>query len=295
MPNNADTVAQIRSLLSGTDLRRTPRMETLARDYAGACQAVSDRLNRCLDFLNRGLRGEAVHHARTSPDLFDSLGQLEFIDRDQWDAITVGYGLPNATRPNPNAAIALNRAFAEHAPLQPLLARSRRLALEQAPVGERLQVLQELMSRDASNPLWSDSIGDFERARCQELERDVADARRRGDSAALVELQRELTSGWTVHKPSPALLAQVQTSLRSMTLVQQITQLERLANQIVAAYSARQPDQVMELLSQWDEHAARLQGDLPRNLKNRVAPMLAWRQKELSRQAEDQAFQGSSR
>src|SRR5687767_9124990 len=112
MPNYAHMVAQIRSVLSSGNLTRDARLEALASEYATACRSASQRLTRCQEFLNKGLRCEALHHAQTSPDLLDTLTQLEFPERDHWEDVTTAYGMPSAPRPSVQAASALNQAFA---------------------------------------------------------------------------------------------------------------------------------------------------------------------------------------
>jgi hypothetical protein len=293
MPNYANTVAQIRSLLSRATMTLDDRLEALAREYANACAAANDRLTRCHEFLNKGLRCEAVNHAKTSPDLLDTLTVLEFPERNQWDEVTAAYKLPVAARANPHAAAALNQAFADQAPLASLQSRLRRLALEQGPVGERLTILHELMRLDPQNPVWSESIGDFESVRLKELERAVSEACRKSDVAVLHELDRELSAGWTVHVPPAVLREKIRAALQQVAAVQRRNELAVLAREAVDAFRSRQVAQIDETLSRWDVLVQAADGIIPRATAAKMQPILAWRDKQRKQQAEENAFQAA--
>ncbi len=290
MPNYANLVSQIRTLLAGSNFTRSAKLESLARDYAAACQAANQRLVLCQDFLNKGLRCEAVHHAQTPPDLLDSLGVLDFPERTRWDELTTAYGLPGAAQPNHYGAAALNQAFADHAPLEPLITRLRRLAIEQGPVSDRLQILHDLMRIDPQNPVWSESIGDFEKKRLQELERDIENAIGRKDAVALQTLQQELISGWVI-PPPPALLASVQRSLKKLVDADHLRQLEALTNELTTAFARRQIDQVRDMLDRWRNLTERMGGNIPAAIQAKTKPVLAWNAKENKRVASDAEYQ----
>ncbi|MEI7686352.1 MAG: hypothetical protein WCL32_15135 [Planctomycetota bacterium] len=293
MPNYAQLVSQIRTLLAGSNFTRDARLEGLARDYAYACQAASERLVVCQEFLNKGLRCEAVYHAQLPPDLLDSLGALDFPERDRWDELAATYGLPDAPRPNSHGAEALNRAFAEHAEIEPLVTRLRRLALAQGSVSERLQVLQTLMKLDPLNPVWTESIGDFEKSRLKELDRDIDLAIRNRDTKALQTLQGELTSGWITQPPPATLLNSVQKALKNCVYAEQLRQLEALTGELTAAFAHRQIDQVKDMLERWRNLTQKMEGEVPATIHAKVKPVLAWNAKEIQRVATDGEYRAA--
>ncbi|HMC64682.1 MAG TPA: hypothetical protein VKI65_07070, partial [Gemmataceae bacterium] len=64
-------VDDIRSFLHSSDQTQSEALKEMAVAYAGACQEANQRLRRCDEFLQKGLRSEAVHFADAEPVLLD--------------------------------------------------------------------------------------------------------------------------------------------------------------------------------------------------------------------------------
>ena len=56
-------IQQIRELLQSDMLERTPALENSAEHFAEVCQTACQRLQRCAEYLAKGMRSEAVHEA----------------------------------------------------------------------------------------------------------------------------------------------------------------------------------------------------------------------------------------
>src|SRR5437899_1266484 len=67
MTNSQETVDQIRSFLQSADQTLTESAKQLAEAYASACQEINTGLRRCAEFLQQGLRSEAIHLAEAEP------------------------------------------------------------------------------------------------------------------------------------------------------------------------------------------------------------------------------------
>ena len=60
-------VDEIRSFLQSPDQTYSASLKELASVFAEACQEVNQRLRRCEEFLQKGLRSEAIHFAQVEP------------------------------------------------------------------------------------------------------------------------------------------------------------------------------------------------------------------------------------
>jgi len=164
---------EIRDFLLSGQQKPLGELKVLAQGYADACRESNERLVRCEAFLRRGLRSEAVQYADAGPNLLDLLTLLDFPERPEWDQVVAQNHLPAAPALRLDAAAALNRAYAEVAPLEDLLAQHRRLALARAPLGERLAVMRQIALRDTNNPVWDEDVLAFERVRLRDLRGEV--------------------------------------------------------------------------------------------------------------------------
>src|SRR5258708_33471989 len=128
MIDHHQLVDEIRSFLYSSDQTMTDSLKQLGAAYMTACQEVNARLRRCAEYLQQGLRSEAIHLAQTEPALLDELAVLDFPGRSDWDEICLTYGLPAPPQLNIEAAEALNEAYADALPLEGLLRQHRLLA-----------------------------------------------------------------------------------------------------------------------------------------------------------------------
>src|SRR5262249_53324123 len=154
-------VDQIRASLLSSDTTGNGRLADLAAAYAAACAEVTTRLGRCHRLLQQGLRSEAIQLAETEPNLWTALAVLDFHERSEWDDLVLLRDLTPAPKLPIEPARLLDEAYAEEDPLQDLLRRHRRLALQRAPLPSRIIVLRELAARDPGNPVWADDLRAF--------------------------------------------------------------------------------------------------------------------------------------
>src|SRR4051812_32317150 len=86
-------VDEIRGFLLAYDQSLKPHLPDLARDYTAACVEVNQRLAKCQRLLQQGLRVEALHLAKESPDLLDQVQALDLVDRPLGVKIVKNYAL----------------------------------------------------------------------------------------------------------------------------------------------------------------------------------------------------------
>src|SRR4051812_44639870 len=93
--------------------------------YAEACAEVNDRLRNVGRLLHRGLRSEAIQFAEQEPNLLDMVGMLDFQELSAWREMLVGWGMAEPPRLLIELAADLNKAYADHEPLEAILKQHR--------------------------------------------------------------------------------------------------------------------------------------------------------------------------
>src|ERR1700747_2451391 len=111
MTDHHRIVDDIRSFLQASDQTFSDSLRSLAEAYNEACRETNARLRRCEEFLQKGLRSEAIHFAQTEPALLEVVAALDFPERPEWEQVALGYGLPPPPHLRIETAEALNRAY----------------------------------------------------------------------------------------------------------------------------------------------------------------------------------------
>jgi hypothetical protein len=269
-------VEQIRMTLHSGDPSANGRLAGLASAYADACAEAAQRLGRCHRLLQQGLRTEAIQLAESEPKLLDSLAVLDFPERPEWDDLVQMRGLPAAPRIPLEPARLLNEAYAEEDPLQELLRRHRRLALQRAPLRLRIAVLRRLATQDPGLPIWADDLRAFEQVRMLEIQDEATEALRRHDPEWIARLLAEVEqSGWIEAPPEPMV-----QSLRKVGAQVKADRargaLEDVAARLDEALNARDPIRGRLARHDWNRLAAEaaLSHDDP--VAGRARPALDW-------------------
>ena len=123
------TIDKIRAFVSAADQTKTPQLVELATEYATLCNEVNGQLRKCTDYLRRGLRRGDSSCRRASRAAGNGFG-MDLTGQPEWASLCAMYEL---TPPPPllvEAAQELNEAYAAAQPLEVMLNRHRRLALE---------------------------------------------------------------------------------------------------------------------------------------------------------------------
>ncbi len=267
---------EIKALVLTGDLTRTPRMEQLARALVEESRPILDRLRRCEEYLQKGLRSEAIHLAKAEPDLLDAINHLDFTDRSSWDSAISLYGLPLAARPSHDSAGALNQAFAEEEPLKPLLTKHRLLALSRGPYLERMNVLRELLVLDPSNVAFQEDLAKFETWRLETIRSEIAEAKKNYETGKILDLLKEVEESVWIHPPPPALLHEIKKTgdkARKETLT---IKANALLPQILFARKNKDEQRVRQLLGDIEQIADEMGWTASDEVLFHLQPTYAW-------------------
>jgi len=285
------TIDNIRSIVGSVGVTLPEAMAAAAAEYAQACEATNERLRKCGQLLNDGLRSEAIQQCEAEPNLLSLVATLDFPELPEWQVLLQSNGLD---QPEPlllDVAGDLNEAYAQEQPLAALLRRHRLLALSHSPLRARVAVLRELAGLDGNNHVWHEDLRDFERARHQEI-RSVADeACRKGNVAAVEELVEDLQSEDWLEPPPAQLVEKVSQSHSKLVQARARAELEQLEPQLNDAFSQFDVGRGRALRERWNVCAmmSGLNEDDP--LYDRALPTLEWLDEEDNKAADEAGYE----
>jgi hypothetical protein len=286
-------VDDIRSFLQASDQSHTDSLRRISTEYEAACQEANQRLRRCEEYLQKGLRSEAIHLAEADPVLLDVVAALDFPERQQWEEVALTYGLPPPPRLRTETASALNQAYADEQPLEQLLRRHRRLALERAPLEERLLLMRQISAIDATNPVWADDIAVFERSRLKKMRRDVEQAVKHHDWDGLFGIHDELHKyEWSV-APDPDLVTFVRKEVEHRKHIRLRRSLQQIASQLKSAFATADEAQARMALKEWDQLNSEARLDRQDPIFRRAAGALQWLEQLNRKQETEFAYQAA--
>ncbi len=271
-----EVVDEIRSFLQSDDWRFDERLRELAQAYAELCREANRRLRQCEQLLQRQLKSEAVQLAEVEPKVLDLVAVLDFPERAEWDDVVVTYELPQAERLLTSVADELNRAYNDQLPLEQLLEKHRLLALARAPLAWRLAILRRLAQADPESFFWEDDIRDMERARLNQMQKQLAQASERLDTATVEEIVSELRKEEWLLPEARKFLATARRELKKVQRLAARRELDGLAQQLNDAFAALDLPAARQLEQRWNELARVAELTPGEELHELVAPALAW-------------------
>lgn len=253
-------IDKIKAYVYSADQTKSDELEALAREYAECCRSANERLTRCGDFLEQGLRTQAIDLAEAEPDLIEVVQVLSFDEIDEWQELVGNYGLTRFEALKTNIADAVSQAYDAEQKVLKLLKLHRRMAFAKAPIRQRLALLRKIAEVDRTATFWRDDIAEFETHRIAELIELGEQAARDGNEALLSQAVQEFESeNWAGEIPE-ALGRQYGNLARQLR--ERFT-LPRLANAIMQAQGQLDVAKLSKLRSQWDAIAVRLKQHHP--------------------------------
>ena len=211
----------------------------------------------CEEFLQKGLRSEAVHHARLDPPLLDLAGVLLFPQHPQWDEVATLYGLPSTALASvpPESLAELNHAFAEEEVLANDMRQYRRMVLEQAPLSNRAEKLRAMLMLEPDHRGLKENLHDVEVQLVADILEQIRKADRAGKPDDVGKRHQELiTTPWT-SPPSAAVVDEIQRIFNRHHAKVLDGMIKALGEQIVEAHGRHDAAALTRLLVEWDRVA----------------------------------------
>jgi hypothetical protein len=291
MPDHHQIVEQIRGFLQSSDQTRNDRLDDLAKAYALACTEANARLARCQRLLQQGLRSEAIQQAEADPRLLDLVMALDFPERADWDEIVDIYAMAAAPKLASDAYAALSDSYAEAEPLQNLLRNHRRLATQRAPLRNRIGVMRKLAAQDTRNPIWTEDLRIFEKARFRQIQTEAAEAIRLHDAAHLSRLLSEVQERTWIEPPPKAIVQGLTKAVSQLRDEQTIAALADLEARLSESLNAQDATRGRAARDEWNTLMATAPVDFTDSIWERVGPALKWLEDEDRAAVTKQAYE----
>lgn len=243
-------IQQIRELLQSDMLERTPALEDSAEQFADLCQTACQRLQRCAEYLAKGMRSEAVHEASSSPPLIELANAINFPELKKWRNVCLDLELTTFP-PLPEDILAqLQLECARERDLEPLLKQYRR-AVYQADRDECIRLLRELRQHDPNNPSWPQNLRPLEEGKLAQWTEQAREALAADDRFTLKVIYTDFTHPQRVAPPPNSLLEAIKDAILGERREETRRQGMALAARLDKALAAGDAESVDALMAAW--------------------------------------------
>ncbi len=274
--SHLEIVEQIGSYLTSKNAPWSEELTEVAAEYAMICREANDRLRRCMDYLRRGMRSEAVHLAGCLPSLLELVPALHLAEFEQWSAACLAAAVPPPPRLQVERVKELESAQERERELQPWLTRHRILALACADARERLGLARALAEKDPGNPCWMENVRELEATRLREMHLEAKHAFRERDLKALEAIPVELNAqAWLTPIPDDLRLG-LQAAMKKLRVDVAVEALDGLLPGILAAYASRDYERCSNQMQRWQDLVNSTQIAVPAELQSQVRPVAGW-------------------
>jgi hypothetical protein len=248
-------IQNIIETLDNEQVERNPVVEEYAERYAELCQDIVTRLQRCAEYLDRGMRSEAVHEATGAPSLLQLVEVVRFPDLRKWANLVTDLELAPFPQIPTDIVERLRQECAIEEGLAPLLKEYRRFVYQGDQPGS-IRVLRRLREQDPQNPSWPQNLKPLEEAQLSVLAEAAAAALTAQDLPRLQEIYDDLTHPQRL-VPAPAdLLERVKDALFAERRTASRLQATEIAQRLRAALSAADRGAVAAGLADWERLSA---------------------------------------
>lgn len=262
-------------------------LRELAEAYAQACQEVNQRLQDIHHLIKAGERSEAIRRADIPPRLLDAIEVLDLPDRDAWVDVCTLKRLPHPPDFLVQYITELNEAYESERGLAGLLRQHRYLALAQAPLAKRAEVLRQLAEAEPDNPVWAEDLLALEKYWLDLLSQEIQEHLKADNLQALEEILQQLESDRWRYTPPASLVAQCRSALETVRGRAFHRAMEQLAESLESALAKRDLARVEEYARIWQQQVAANPQWVDWELQSRVQPALALvKQLEAEREAD---------
>jgi hypothetical protein len=177
-----------------SDTTAPDTLRELIEEFNAKVSPINAKLSMAVDFVNRGLRSEAIAIVAGPPSLLDAATRLEFPRAAEMAELISLCDLLQIIEIDSGAIAVLNDAMVELQSIDGLLRRHRQLALARAPLAWRLRTLRAIAAADPTSFHWQEDITLYEKVRLSQLASDVKHAIDASDLDELKTLREELAS-----------------------------------------------------------------------------------------------------
>jgi len=247
-------------------------------------------LRACYALLEQGLRTEAIAECELPPNVLAQFAILDFPELSDWNTLLQRWNMILPPELFSDLAMALNEAYSQEQPLLTLLAKHRLLALGRAPIAARLHVLRQLSQLDPQNLAWQDDLAEMEKARIEQLRKEVETAITNRDPDLIAQLQAELFEQfWSVPLPPEVTEPLVQAG-NDVVADETFARMQELAAELQYAQQVGDLQAAKVASEEWVQKIALVEVLEDDPLGQMVMPVFAWMQEQEELQEKQSQF-----
>ncbi|NOY80011.1 MAG: hypothetical protein GXP31_03295 [Kiritimatiellaeota bacterium] len=282
-------VGQIRDFLRRYNQEKDPATEELADQYADLCRQINERLVKCNDFLEKGMRSEAVQEAQVPPLLIELVDTVTFPEVTKWRNICADLEMTVFPPLRMEIVDRLRQECSTEEFLSPLLHEYRRL-VHQGALDERIRVLRRIRELDPENPVWEENLAPLEKDQQEKLLPVARRALTENDIPRLQKLYDDLTDPRRVVEPPERLVGKIGAVLRRHREQQAREEGARLARDLEAALAEKDHEQIRQLIRRWDRLSKFEDFHPSESVRSVAARAQRWYSEERARRQADAEF-----
>ncbi|MBR4902059.1 MAG: hypothetical protein IKZ46_14070 [Victivallales bacterium] len=236
-------VQQIIQVINSNQLEGNVLLTDYSEQFAEMCRLANERLIRCNDYLDKGMRSEAIYEAHTQPDLLQLAELLSSDELKRWRNVCVDLELTPFQPLNEQIIARLKKEESQEDNLSPLLKEYRRYVY-QSDHENCIRVLREIREKDPTNPAWKTNLEPLETATLDAWVQQAESALAAMDLQRLKVIFNELNHPFRVVPPPEDLMKRLRVALMSERSGDLKEDGEKLLGKLRKAMSAKDSDEI---------------------------------------------------
>ena len=247
-------IQQIIQLINSNQLEGNVLLTDYSEQFAEICRLANERLMRCNDYLDKGMRSEAIYEAHTQPDLLQLAELLSSAELKRWRNVCVDLELTPFQPLNEQVIDRLKQEESHEENLSPLLKEYRRYVY-QSDHENCIRVLREIREKDPTNPAWKTNLEPLETATLDAWVQQAESALGAMDLARLKVIFNELNHPFRVVPAPESLMKRLRVALMSERSGDLKEDGEKLLDKLRKAMTAQDADEIEAQMKKCEELA----------------------------------------
>ncbi len=237
--------------MNSSDLTATDAFLQLYNQYLQLFDEAGQRIYQCDELLQRRMKLEAMNEVKKEPSLLELVSALDFPEKNKLDLLVELYGWQPPSRIDIEKLEGIRREVNSLRMLQPLLAEYRRISRSNS-IKDKLEILRQLVTVDASNAEWRAALEELENKYLASLIKEAQEAIENSSFARLEEIYKEMVEGpWLVDIPT-LVLQKVSRYARQYREKCVAERAGNLLEKINAAYSSFDVNGLEYAMEEWN-------------------------------------------
>ena len=245
-----DTFKIIQKILDNRGSIDTHDPAIMADIYTGHCLDLNNRLDKCMDYLQKGMIFKALAPEFQLPSLVGLCEKMGRLEASGWPQLCSEKGWQVPVPLNRNALNKLKEAVEKEAVIAPLLKALRR-ANNRGNARQCTAVLREILKIDPENAGWKEQLIEFEKYRLQQIPGEFEALKKEDNLNEAAKLMVELKKDWLI-SVDKGLVQDVEEFVQTGLKVILKGQEKSIARKMLEAYEYRDMEALGNAVEDWE-------------------------------------------